>query len=409
MFLLFGATLCCLVALLAESHRLRRARRAVPLRIMVTGTRGKSSLVRVLTAACRAEVPATLGKTTGDAPELLLPDGSRARLRRRGPARLTEQIRLLERCRALGVECLVVESMAITPEAMQAETRLLQPTHVAVVNVRDDHRETLGGDPDAQRAHYLAALPAQAVCLTRDRRLLAQAAAGGKPGRPGFAALPGVAGGHGGDDRGGEGRDADRRDADGHDEDRHDEDRAVPQAVLDLAGDVLAACGLDTPRARRAALAAAAAVVAAPRPVAAAGGGLTFLDAFSANDPESFARLWAGWRRRLGGDAAPWTVLLATRADRPLRTLQFCRWLAARDDVAEVVVAGSHAVCAARLLGRLGVSVRPLHCREGKEPAAVLALAGAGGPLRGKVLVGAGNAGGAGMRLRRALTADGGA
>ncbi|MFO7610548.1 MAG: hypothetical protein R6X35_15400 [Candidatus Krumholzibacteriia bacterium] len=378
MFLLFGVILCCLAALLAESLRLRRARRGVRLRIIVTGTRGKSSLVRILTAACRAEVPATLGKTTGDAPELLLPDGTCERLRRRGPARLTEQIRLLERCRALGIECLVVESMTITPEVMRAETRLLRPTHAAVVNVRDDHRETLGDDPDAQRAHYLAALPAEAVCLTRDRRLLAQAKAAGGPV---FAPLP-------------DGAEA-------------DPDRSVPDSMLRLAYDVLGACGLDTPRARQAARTAAAGLVAAPRPVAAAGGGLTFLDAFSANDPESFAQLWAHWRQRLGSAATPWTVLLATRADRPLRTIQFCRWLAARDDVDEVLLAGSHAPFAARVLRRLGVPVRALRHRQGDEPAAVLALAAAGGPLQGKVLVGAGNAGGAGLRLRRALAPGG--
>ena len=48
--------------------------------------------------------------------------------------------------------------MTITPETMQAEMRLVRPTLVVLTNVRDDHRETLGSDPAAQRAAYLEAI-----------------------------------------------------------------------------------------------------------------------------------------------------------------------------------------------------------------------------------------------------------
>lgn len=384
MALLFGTTILCLAALLAESLWLRRARRTVPRRILVTGTRGKSSLVRILTAACRREVPATLGKTTGDRPELLMPDGSRRPLRRRGPARLIEQARLLGRCRELGVECLVVESMTITPEIMQAEARLLQPTVVAVVDVRDDHRETLGADPAGQRAHYLAALPPKAVCLTRDRRLREQASSRPPASRPRFADPA-----------------DDARPPDGNGMGEGPE-----VALLRLAIDVLRAAGLDTPRARDAARRQAARMVAEPHPLPWSGRTLTFLDAFSANDPESLTVLWDGWRRRLASRPAPWSVLLATRADRPLRTLQFCRWLAARDDVGEVLVAGSHAPHAVRVLARLGVPTRRVRAERGGSLADVLEAAGEDRSPRGDVLVGVGNAGGDGLLLRRALRGE---
>lgn len=366
MNVLFGIMVFCLAALAAEAVSLHRNRRAVARRILVTGTRGKTSLVRILAAACRAVEPATLGKTTGDCPELLLPDGQRRRLRRRGPARLTEQVRLLRFCRRRKIRCLVVEAMSITPEVMAAEMRLLQPTQVAVVNVRDDHRETLGCDPIAQRARYLETLPANAPWFTRDRQLLAQAGLG-----PGDGRGSGAAG-----------------------------EEPFPQDMLALARDVLQACGWATPAALAAASHAAQELVAAPRTVRTAGGSLVFLDAFSANDPESLALLWEYWQAQAVA-AVPWSVLLATRADRPLRTLQFCRWLAGRRDLAGVFVAGSQAPFALRTLRRLDVRAQIVRPQPGAALDAVLALSAAADPPA--VLVGIGNAGGLGQELRRAL------
>lgn len=360
--LLLPITIACIAALAVEAIALGRDRRAVPRRILVTGTRGKSSLVRILTAACRAVEPATLGKTTGDAPELHLPGGERAVLRRRGRARIIEQARLLRTCRKRGIRCLVVESMSITPEIMRAETRLIRPTHVAVVNVRDDHRETLGADPGEQRARYLESLPVGTPWFTRDRGLLAQSNAASE-------------------------RDP-RAQGDFADE------------MLGLAQDVLHACGWATPAALEAAEQAAAELVAEPREIADENGRFIFLDAFSANDPHSLDLLCAHWRRRIPL-ARSWSFLFATRADRPLRTQQFCAWLRAQRELGTVFVAGSHALYALRALRRAGIDARLARERSGGTFAGILDLPPADRPTG--VLVGIGNAGGLGLRLRRAL------
>lgn len=362
---LLPITVACVAALAVEAIALRRDRRAVPRRILVTGTRGKSSLVRILTAACRAVEPATLGKTTGDAPELLLPGGERAVLHRRGRARITEQARLLRTCRERGIRCLVVESMSITPEIMRAETRLIRPTHVAVVNVRDDHRETLGADPSEQRARYLESLPVGIPWFTRDRDLLAQSEASSE------------------------------RDPRGHDD--------FTGEMLGLAQDVLHACGWATPAALEAAEQAAAELVAEPLPIASENERFLFLDAFSANDPHSLDLLCAHWRQRTP-PAGAWSFLLATRADRPLRTQQFCTWLSEQRDLGSVFVAGSHASYALRNLRRRGIDAHMARERSGGALAGILDLPHVGRPTG--VLVGIGNAGGLGLRLRRALVEE---
>lgn len=328
--------------LVFESVLMGRSRSGIPHRIVVTGTRGKSSLVRILAAGVRATEPHTWGKITGDAPLLLAPDGSETLIRRRSPARLHEQKSILWKCRRKNARCLVLESMTITPEAMQAEMRLVRPTMVVLTNVRDDHRETLGSDPAAQRAAYLQAIPPDVPLVTED----------GLPAARGF-----------------------------------------PEELVGLAEKVLEELGWNTPVARKAMQEVAEGLVRGPSTLNFQGRTVRLLDGFSANDPESLTSLWNDWRRKLK-DTSAWPILLATRADRPLRTRQFCDWLAERRDVGVVHVAGNHQGAATRLLKARGLKVAPF-AAGGGTPTARDAT---GDCL--DVLVGIGNAKGLGLHLR---------
>jgi len=344
MNLQLGIALAVVGFLVIETILVSRSRSGIPHRIVVTGTRGKSSLVRILIVGIRATEPDTWGKVTGDAPLLLAPDGSECPIRRRSPARLHEQRDILWRCRRKNARCLVMESMTITPETMQAEMRLVQPTLVVLTNVRDDHRETLGSDPATQREAYLGAIPKDVPWVTKD----------GSPEAHGFV-----------------------------------------EELLDLAGTVLEELGWHTSAARKAMRAVADDLVRAPSILTLHGRPVRLLDGFSANDPESLSRLWRDWRRTLK-DTTAWPVLLATRADRPLRTRQFCDWLAERRDVGTVHVAGNHERAAARLLRARGLKVARL------ADGAVTETAGDRAGDSPGILVGIGNAKGLGLRLRAA-------
>src|SRR4030088_1393476 len=80
--------------------RHRRLLRAIPMRIHVAGTRGKSTTTRLIAAALRAGGRCVVAKTTGSEPRLILPDGRDDIWQRRGPATIREQLRFVRRAAA---------------------------------------------------------------------------------------------------------------------------------------------------------------------------------------------------------------------------------------------------------------------------------------------------------------------
>jgi hypothetical protein len=144
-------------------------------------------------------------------------------------------------------------------------------------------------------------------------------------------------------------------------------------------------------------LEAAEGLLPSPHDLTFLGRKVKFLDAFSANDPKSLCRMWTEWRWIIG-DTESWSVLFNTRSDRPLRTRQFCDWLAAREDVGRVHVTGSHREAAVFMLRRRGLDARGM----ADDTSAFLPTA-AGSASRDRsdaVLVGIGNIQNLGVRLR---------
>ncbi len=147
MTLLFLLLACAalLASLIIERARLDRSRDAIPLRITVTGTRGKTSVVRLLASVLRESGQSVLAKTTGSEAALILPDGSVEKIRRRGQPSILEQRALLHRGAHLSVDTVVAEIMSIHAENHLAETHhLLKPHVVLVTNFRVDHTAAVG-------------------------------------------------------------------------------------------------------------------------------------------------------------------------------------------------------------------------------------------------------------------------
>ena len=160
----------CLGALLAAGlgERLLRDRalRAVPVRVHVNGTRGKSTVTRLVSAALRAHGVPTLAKVTGTEARLVLPDGSEEPLRRRGRPNVREQLTLLRRARRLGARAVVAECMAIRPDLQAAtEDDMLRSTVGVVTNVRTDHTEVMGRDLASIAAALSATVPRGGVLV----------------------------------------------------------------------------------------------------------------------------------------------------------------------------------------------------------------------------------------------------
>lgn len=145
-FMLGPACLAVIIALLAwERFRLAGFRKKIRLRICVTGTRGKSTVTRLIAAALREAGHKVMAKTTGSKPVLIYPDGREQEIARRGRPTILEGKKLLKEAACSGADCLVAELMSIRPDCLAAETKgILQPQHVVITNARLDHMEEMG-------------------------------------------------------------------------------------------------------------------------------------------------------------------------------------------------------------------------------------------------------------------------
>ena len=97
--LTLGILLLILIGLgLVEAHFHRLALASLPIRIHVNGSRGKSSVTRLIAAGLRASGLKTLAKTTGTSPRIIDEQGRDRIIHRLRDASIGEQVRLLEFC-----------------------------------------------------------------------------------------------------------------------------------------------------------------------------------------------------------------------------------------------------------------------------------------------------------------------
>jgi gamma-polyglutamate synthase len=132
----------------------RRNLRKIPIRIHVNGTRGKSSVVRLIAAGLRENGIVTCAKTTGTLARFILPDARELPIFRPAGPNVIEQRRIVATAAAYGAEALVIECMALQPELQAlSELKMIRATHAVITNARPDHLEVMGpGAPDVAAA-----------------------------------------------------------------------------------------------------------------------------------------------------------------------------------------------------------------------------------------------------------------
>lgn len=138
-------SLLFLLFLVAESMINNRRLRRIPLRISVSGTRGKTSIVRTLASVYRAHGFRVLAKTTGSEAMFILPDGSTEPVRRKGITTILEQKGLIRKAIGLDADCIITEIMSIQPDNHRVETgQLIKPSLTILSNFRADHTDVVG-------------------------------------------------------------------------------------------------------------------------------------------------------------------------------------------------------------------------------------------------------------------------
>ncbi len=130
---------------LYEGHAHVRIRRGIPVRIHVNGTRGKSSVARLIAAGLRAGGIRTFAKATGTAPRFIFPDGHEQVIPRRGMPNIIEQVGAFRQAQRAGARAIVVECMALRPDLQRlTEQRMVASTLSVISNVRADHLDVMG-------------------------------------------------------------------------------------------------------------------------------------------------------------------------------------------------------------------------------------------------------------------------
>lgn len=121
------------------------------IRVAVTGSRGKSGVVRLIHAALRACGRRAYGRITGVVPRELGPDSERPILRP-SAANISEMKWWLGSLPA-DAEAVVLENSAVSPELQGLCALWLAPTVTVLTNIRPDHEAFWGpGELDVLRA-----------------------------------------------------------------------------------------------------------------------------------------------------------------------------------------------------------------------------------------------------------------
>lgn len=128
-----------------EYYQLRLAIAKIPIRIHVNGSRGKSSVTRLISAGLRAGGIKTLAKTTGSAPRIIDTEGKDRVIHRLRSASIGEQVKFIRYSANLKPEVIVIECMAVKPQYQWiSEQKMIRSTIGVITNVRPDHLDEMG-------------------------------------------------------------------------------------------------------------------------------------------------------------------------------------------------------------------------------------------------------------------------
>ncbi|MFP4177387.1 MAG: Mur ligase family protein [Acholeplasmataceae bacterium] len=153
--LLIGASY--LGYLFIEQKRVRTYRSSLSHVIHVAGTRGKTTITRMIGHALRTKGVRVFTKVTGTIPSYIDTEGREHVIKRSGLPNIREQVRMMRRAYRERADILVIECMAIKEEYIRiTQHDMLRADHVVIANIRKDHLEDQEGD---QTRPLLAAVP----------------------------------------------------------------------------------------------------------------------------------------------------------------------------------------------------------------------------------------------------------
>ena len=143
----------------------------IPVRIHVNGTRGKSSVTRLIAAGLRAGGKRTFAKTTGTAPRVIDAKGIDRIIHRLRSPSIGEQVRLLKYFSSEKPDVVVMECMAVQPQYQWISEHQMVKSDIGVItNARPDHLDEMGPtDVDVVRS-LSNSIPIDGTLITAEEK-----------------------------------------------------------------------------------------------------------------------------------------------------------------------------------------------------------------------------------------------
>ena len=137
--------------------------------IHVNGIRGKTGTCRLIDAHLRGAGYRVFTKTTGSTPCYIGTDGVEHQIRRLGNANIGEQLRMIRKAFRQQAEVLIIECMAVQPELQKvAQEQLVRGDLNVITNVRYDHIFEMGESLEEIAESLSNTVPENGILFTSD-------------------------------------------------------------------------------------------------------------------------------------------------------------------------------------------------------------------------------------------------
>ena len=147
--IIFILSIGYLTYIIVERIILTKLRSSFKYIIHVNGIRGKSTTTRLIDAGMRECGFKVFSKTTGTVPTYINTKNEDVVIKRLGSANIKEQIKMLLKAKKEGAEVVVLECMAVNPELQRiCEEKILKADVCVITNVRMDHIGEMGDNLD---------------------------------------------------------------------------------------------------------------------------------------------------------------------------------------------------------------------------------------------------------------------
>ena len=165
--ILVGMILIWSQARAEHDRRLEKIR----IRVFVNGIRGKSTVTRLIAGVLRESGLVTLGKTTGSAAMVLLPDGSEIPIKRQSAATIIELVETIDRYTDDDTDAIVLEAMALQPNNQRVSQDMMVKANITVItNIREDHQDVMGETLEEITDVLSLTIPTNGILITTENR-----------------------------------------------------------------------------------------------------------------------------------------------------------------------------------------------------------------------------------------------